>query len=124
MRTVEAVATREQKEKSTEGWHRQARGEGRDSASALWQMDQGADMLEEIKKEPVEEDDGTYVCFICAESVGGRDALQCSQCQSNPFHRACVAEYPGFAESWATWEADCRGMECQEHLLCRGDRHH
>ena len=81
-------------------------------------------MLEEIKKEPVEEDDGTYVCFICAESVGGRDALQCSQCQSNSFHRACVAEYPGFAESWATWEADCRGMECQEHLLCRGDRHH
>ena len=78
MRTVEAVATREQKEKSTEGWHRLARGEGRDSASALWQMDQGADMLEEIKKEPVEEDDGTYVCFICAESVGGRDALQCS----------------------------------------------
>ena len=54
-------------------------------------------MPEEIKKEPVEEDDGTYVCFICAESVGGRDALQCSQCQSNPFHRACVAEYPGFA---------------------------
>ena len=39
-------------------------------------------MPEEIKKEPVEEDDGTYVCFICAESVGGRDALQCSQCQS------------------------------------------
>ena len=33
-------------------------------------------MPEEIKKEPVEEDDGTYVCFICAESVGGRDALQ------------------------------------------------
>ena len=56
MRTVEAVATREQKEKSTERWHRQARGEGRDSASALWQMDQGADMPEEIKKEPVEEE--------------------------------------------------------------------
>jgi hypothetical protein len=79
---------REKEEKETEG--------------ALWGMNQGADMPEEIKEELVEEYDGTYVCFICSKSVRGRDALQCSQCQSNPFHRACVAKYPGWAESCAT----------------------
>jgi hypothetical protein len=58
-------------------------------------------MPEETKEEPVEEYDGTYVCFICSESVRGRDALQCSQCQSNPFHRACVADSV-FAKTCAT----------------------
>ena len=71
-------------------------------------------MPEEIKEEPVEEYDGSYVCFICSKSVRGRDALQCTQCQSNPFHRTCVAKYPGRTEScaacggktieWREWE--------------------
>ena len=70
-------------------------------------------MPEETKEEPVEEYDGTYVCFICSESVRGRDALQCSQCQSNPFHRACVAKYPGWAESCAT----CGGQTIEDWSL-------
>jgi hypothetical protein len=39
----------------------------------------------------VEEYDGTYQCVICSESVRGTPALQCSQCNSNPVHVACVA---------------------------------
>ena len=73
----------------------------------------GVAMPEEIKEEPVEEYDGTYVCFICSKSVRGRDALQCSQCQSNPFHRACVAKYPGWAESCAT----CEGQTIEDWSL-------
>ena len=29
-------------------------------------------------------------CMICAESVLGCEALRCSQCSSNPFHKSCV----------------------------------
>ena len=60
-----------------------------------WKMDQKADMPEDIKEKPVEENDGTYVCFIFSESARGR---------ANPFtfNRACVAKHPGWAESCAT----------------------
>jgi len=44
----------------------------------------------EVKVE-VEEFDGSYACLICSESVRGTDALACSQCSSNPFHRACAS---------------------------------
>ena len=44
----------------------------------------------EVKVE-VEEFDGSYACLICSESVRGNDALTCSQCSSNPFHRACAS---------------------------------
>ena len=70
-------------------------------------------MPEEIKEEPVEEYDGSYVCFICSKSVRGRDALQCTQCQSNPFHRTCVAKYPSLAESCAT----CGGKTIEDWSL-------
>ena len=54
----------------------------------------GVNMPEEIKVEPVEEYDGSFDCLICSQSVRGTDALECSQCQSNPIHRACVTNYP------------------------------
>ena len=40
----------------------------------------------EVKVEPY---DGTYECLFCGVSVRGQAALQCWQCNSNPFHRAC-----------------------------------
>ena len=46
-----------------------------------------------VKEEPADDCDGTYECLICSESVKGHtDALQCSECQSNPFHRSCVTK--------------------------------
>ena len=40
----------------------------------------------------IEEYDGSYACAICWESVrGDPDVLHCSQCRSNPIHRACGA---------------------------------
>jgi hypothetical protein len=50
------------------------------------------DNLIEIKVEPddeVEPYDGTYACLFCSDSVRGKPALKCWQCNSNPFHRAC-----------------------------------
>ena len=41
----------------------------------------------------VEDIDGSYDCAICFESVrGSPDVLRCSQCSSNPFHRACLLQ--------------------------------
>ena len=44
-----------------------------------------------VKEEEIEEYDGSYACLICTESVRGAEALKCTQCQSNPFHRECVS---------------------------------
>ena len=39
----------------------------------------------------VEQLDGHYECMICSESVrGDAEAVQCSECKSNPMHMACV----------------------------------
>ena len=39
----------------------------------------------------VEQFDGHYDCMICSESVrGDAEAVQCSECKSNPMHMACV----------------------------------
>ena len=46
----------------------------------------------ETKVEPddeVEPYDGTYACLVCSDSVRGKPALKCWQCNSNPVHRAC-----------------------------------
>ena len=41
----------------------------------------------------MEDIDGSYDCAICFESVrGSPDVLRCSQCSSNPFHRACLLQ--------------------------------
>ena len=49
----------------------------------------GADAEVVVK---VEEYDGTYACLICSQSVRGSDALKCSECTCNPFHRRCIKE--------------------------------
>ena len=43
-----------------------------------------------VKEEPADDYDGSYMCLVCSESVRGTDALGCSKCQSNPFHRSCM----------------------------------
>ena len=35
------------------------------------------------------EDDGSYDCLFCGDSVRGMPALVCWECISNPWHRTC-----------------------------------
>ena len=53
-------------------------------------MDAGVDVKVESDDE-MEPYDGSYAYGFCSESVRGTAALKCSQCSSNPVHRACVA---------------------------------
>ena len=54
-------------------------------------MDAGIEVKVESDDE-VEPYDGTYACLFCSESVRGMPALACSECNSNPWHRACDQE--------------------------------
>ena len=59
---------------------------------------------EEAKQEAVDEYDDYYACLMCGDSVRGAEALKCSQCDSNPFHRACVID-----ASWLRQCPSCMG---------------
>ena len=62
---------------------------GSDQATAELPGQADARLATSVK---IEEYDGSYACAICWESVrGDLDVLHCSQCRSNPIHRACGA---------------------------------
>jgi hypothetical protein len=56
------------------------------SASSSSQVP-NAEVKIKVEYEPY---DGAYDCLICYESVRGSEALHCSQCKCNPFHRSCA----------------------------------
>ena len=64
----------------------------------------GKEEEEEEEAVKVEAYDGAYDCVVCCESVRGTDALRCSQCSANPFHRACV-----LGSTFADTCAQCEG---------------
>ena len=67
----------------------------------------------------IEEYDGSYACAICWESVRGDvDVLHCSQCSSNPIHRAC-----GAAAGLLNYHLECEACGRDGTMLrCRGPR--
>ena len=74
----------------------------------------------EVKVEPY---DGTYECLFCGESVRGQAALQCWQCNSNPFHRARDPQSK-YAEVCPTCgrQEDSRGVDGRKRRDCGAGR--